>query len=229
MATPTEDVLTISASSSYSRSDDMAYATGNCPNCGALQFMVIAVTKTREHAWLRCINCRIALALNGDVVSPAQKPLRLPSGLPDDESDVWNEIRECLGVGAYTAAVMLCRKLLMHIAVAHGLPAKDSKDRAPNFTQCVEHLLAEGVVTKRMQPWIDRIREIGNEANHEIAPVDKEAALDVATFTQKLLELAYEMDDTMAKADPLSTEEPIPAANGSTIVHPGAPRKGLSF
>lgn len=115
---------------------------------------------------------------------------------------MWNEIRECLGVGAFTASVMLCRKLLMHVAVAHGLPARNAKDFAPTFAQCVDHLLAEGIVTKRMEPWIERIREVGNEANHEIAPVGKESALDVATFTQKLLELAYEMDDTMSKAQP---------------------------
>jgi len=90
----------------------------------------------------------------------------------------------------------------MHVAVTHGLPAKNAKDRAPNFAECVDHLVKEGIVTKRMEPWIERIREVGNEANHEIAPVGKESALDVATFTQKLLELAYEMDDTMTKAQP---------------------------
>lgn len=176
---------------------------GDCPNCAAHQFVIIAMTSSRDRAWLRCVNCKIAVVLNGGVASPAIKPLRVPLGLPEDESEVWGEIRECLGVGAYTAAVMLCRKLLMHIAVAHGLPAKDGKDRAPNFAQCVDHLVAEGVVTKRMEPWIERIREVGNEANHQIAPVGKESALDVATFTQKLLELAYEMDDTMARTQPL--------------------------
>lgn len=202
MSTPLEDVLTISAYSSYAKSDDRAYTTGDCPNCGAHQFMVIAVTTGQDRGWLRCINCRLALAVNGGVVSPAQKPLRVPSGLPAEEAAVWGEIRECLGVGANTAAVMLCRKLLMHIAVSHGLPAKNAKDFAPTFAQCVDHLVTEGVVTKRMEPWIERIKEVGNEANHELSPVGKESALDVATFTQKLLELAYEMDDTMTKSEP---------------------------
>ncbi|MBT2495073.1 DUF4145 domain-containing protein [Microbacterium sp. ISL-59] len=202
MANPTDDVLTIGAHSSFGKHEDRAYARGTCPSCGALQFIVIAVTKNRDRIWLRCISCKLAIAVNEGIASPAQKPLRVPAGLPGEEAKVWDEIRECLGVGAYTAAVMLCRKLLMHVAVAHGLPAKDGKDRAPNFTQCVDHLVVEGIVTKRMEPWIDRIREVGNEANHEISPVGKDAALDVATFTQKLLELAYEMDDTMVKADP---------------------------
>ena len=164
--------------------------------------MVIARTTPISKAWLRCIQCGLALAVNNDVVSPPLRPLRIPSGVTGAELDTWKEVRECLGVGAHSAAVMLCRKLLMHVAVSHGLPEKDAKDRAPNFAQCVDHLIAEGIVTKRMEPWIDRIREVGNEANHELVPVGKDSALDVAMFTQKLLELAYEMDDTMAKVGP---------------------------
>lgn len=202
MGTPLDDVLTINAAGSFTRSEERAYTMGDCPECGAHQFVVIAFTRSTSQIWARCVNCNLAMAINGGVASPPQQPLRMPLGLPDDEGELWGEIRECLGVGAYTAAVMLCRKLLMHIAVTHGLSAKDGKDRAPNFAQCVNHLVSEGVVTKRMEPWIERIREVGNEANHEIAPVGKESALDVATFTQKLLELAYEMDDTMTRAQP---------------------------
>ena len=99
-----------------------------------------------------------------------------------------------------------------HVAVTHGLPAKDKSNRAPNFAQCINHLASEGIITQKMRPWIDRIRDVGNEANHEISPVAKEAALDVATFTQKLLELAYEMDDTMAKAQPVTPPEAIELA-----------------
>ncbi|WP_435742894.1 DUF4145 domain-containing protein [Microbacterium sp. PMB16] len=206
MATPTEDIWTLSAAGSYNRGDNMAYTTGVCPSCGALQFIVVARTKNEDRGWLRCINCKLAVAVNGGMASPAQKPLRVPSGLPSDEEAVWAEIRECLGVGAYTASVMLCRKLLMHVAVAHGLPAKNGSDFAPNFKQCTDHLLKVGIVTTRMQPWIERIKNVGNEANHELSPVGKDSALDVATFTMKLLELAYEMDDTMAKASPVEGE-----------------------
>ncbi len=212
MGTPFDDVYVFETVNRYGKSSETAYAMADCPRCGAHQFVVIA-TDMRAQTWLRCINCKLATVKNGEVASPSQLPLRVPSGLPIDEGDVWNEIRQCLGVGAYTAAVMLCRKLLMHIAVAHGLPAKDSKDRAPNFSQCVDHLVTEGVVTKRMEPWIDRIREVGNEANHEIAPVNKDAALDVATFTQKLLELAYEMDDTMSRTNP-EDDPTVGIANG---------------
>lgn len=61
VATPIEDVYTISAASSFQKHEDRAYASGDCPQCGAHQFIVIAYTKTHGQAWLRCINCKIAV------------------------------------------------------------------------------------------------------------------------------------------------------------------------
>lgn len=202
MSTPFDDVRVFSTSNRYDTSAREAYAMGDCPKCGAHQFVVIAVTLTQQQAWLRCINCNLAVVQNGVVSSPSPLPLRAPSGVEGEELAAWDEARRCLGVGAYTAAVMLCRKLLMHVAVANGLPAKNEKGRAPDFTMCVEHLMSIGLVTIRMKKWIDRIKDVGNEANHEIAPVSKDSAMDVAKFTQTLLELAYEMDYTMAQAEP---------------------------
>ena len=212
MGTPTDDLTVVRTQYAITTAEERAYAMGKCPNCGALQFLVIAVTHANEQAWLRCLNCKTGVVMNGDTVSPPHLPLRIPAGLPDDEAAVWNEVRACLGVGANTSAVMMCRKLLMHVAVGYGLPAKNSKNRAPNFSECIDHLLAEGVITKRMQPWVVRIKDVGNEANHEIVPVASETAMDVAMFTQKLLELAYEMDDTMAKAQPVTPPEVIESA-----------------
>jgi hypothetical protein len=96
------------------------------------------------------------------------------------------------------AAVMLCRKLLFHVAVAHGLPPKNDKDRAPTYAEAVDHLEEQGLVTRKMRPWIERIKDVGNDANHELSPIEPGVALDVATFTEQLLVLAYELDALMA-------------------------------
>jgi len=108
-----------------------------------------------------------------------------------------------LSVGASTAAVMLCRKLLVHVAVGQGLAEQNDKGRSPTFASAVEYLQDEGIITKRMRPWVDRIREVGNEANHEIPSISAEVALDIATFTEQLLRLTYEMDALME--DPAAT------------------------
>src|SRR5690606_4358476 len=104
-------------------------------------------------AWMRCVNCRAPAVVHEGVVSPGVRPLRVPAGLPPVELAAWSEVRECLGVGASTAAVMLCRKLLLHVAVSHGLPEKGDKGRAPSFVDAVAHLEAVGIITTKMRPW----------------------------------------------------------------------------
>lgn len=148
---------------------------------------------------MRCTDCGLGLVSNHGGISPAVLPLGMPKGLLGDVLTCWEEVRSCLSVGANSAAVMMCRKLLFHIAVAHGLPEKDGKDRAPSFYAAVEHLETEEIITKKMRPWVDRIKDVGNGQNHEIQPIESGEAMDVARFTQKLLELAFEMDALMAE------------------------------
>lgn len=195
------DLFVVSAR--YGHLDPAAEETwlvATCPHCGGTQMGVVATTKEEGVVkWLRCANCLQGAVINGGVMAPSVRPLRVPKGLPAAEGMVWNEVRECLAVGATTASVMLCRKLLLHIAVTHGLAAKNAKGWAPTFKGIVDHLESQGLVTKRMRPWVERIRDVGNEANHELQPVSANEALDVATFTQQLLALAFEMDALMAE------------------------------
>lgn len=148
--------------------------------------------------WLSCVECGTPHVKVGSVIWPSSPPLSTPEGLASTELAVWTEIRECLGIGAYTSAVMMCRKMLFHLAVSNGLPAKDSKGRAPNFTEATKHLESEGIITSRMRPWVDRIKDIGNEANHELEAIGEKEALDVARFTEQLLRLSFEMDSLVA-------------------------------
>src|SRR5947209_7271488 len=78
-----------------------------------------------------CPNCRLPNTFRGSV-SPGDPTFRWterspspPFGekildLPPDINTVYEEARRCITVDAFSAAVMLCRKLLMHIAVERG-------------------------------------------------------------------------------------------------------------
>lgn len=189
----------------YPRSDSEAFALGNCAECGGTQMIVLAYTDS-EQAWYRCANCGLGLVDNRGAISPATAPLANPKGLAGTEMDVWSEVRRCLAIAAPTAAVMLCRKLLFHIAVSNGLPAKNDKDRAPTYAEAVTALERAEVITKKMRPWVDRIKDVGNDANHDLTPVTMDSAMDVARFTEQLLRLAYEMDALMAGGDTPSSE-----------------------
>ncbi|PFG16957.1 uncharacterized protein DUF4145 [Propionicimonas paludicola] len=162
---------------------------------------VVAFLPESELYWLRCVGCGRGFVREWGVTLPGAQPFDVPKGLPNTEAAVWAEIRSCLAAGAFTASAMMCRKLLFHVAVATGLPAKDKSNRAPTYAQCVNHLEAEGVITKRMRTWVDRIKDIGNDANHEITPVTEKQALDVAGFTHQLLRLSYEMDELVKPDD----------------------------
>jgi hypothetical protein len=193
---------------SISAGDKRAWVRADCPYCGAGTLVVLVQTRegteNPEATWARCTDClRPVLVVDGRTIPP-REPLSVPLGLAGVELEAWHEIRRCLGTGSYTAAVMLCRKLLLHLAVGHGLPAKDERDRAPSFVEAVDHLEQSGIFTARMRPWVERIKDIGNDANHEIQPITREPAMDVARFTEQLLRLAYEMDALMADPEQAS-------------------------
>lgn len=201
MATPFSDVAMVNErGSTYSSTSEDAWVLAPCAECDGRQMAVLARTHDNTAAWLRCVSCRRPYVVNNGELRPSSKPLSIPTGLVGVELDAWKEARECLGVGAYTAAVMMCRKILFHMAVREQMPPKNSKGKAPTFVEVVKHLEDSGIFTARMRPWVDRIKDVGNEANHEIVPVSREAAMDVARFTEQLLRLAYEMDYLISAA-----------------------------
>jgi hypothetical protein len=53
-----------------------------------------------------------------------------------------------------------------------------------------------------MRPWVDKIKDVGNEANHEIPSTTSAEAMDVAQFTRQLIRLAYELPAMVAEHAP---------------------------
>ena len=106
--------------------------------------------------------------------------------VPQDLNKLYEEARSCTTQGSYTAAVLACRKILMHIAVDKG--ANDDL----SFAKYVDHLAANGYVPPDGKNWVDHIRKKGNEANHEIVLMKREDADDLLTFTEMLLRFIYE-------------------------------------
>lgn len=115
----------------------------------------------------------------------------------DDQSvkELFDEARKAAGSGAPTAAAMACRVILMHVAVAKG--AK----KGLKFKQYVNFLNTEGYVPKGLEKWADRIREMGNDANHEIEIMNDEQAKSILKFTETLLKIIYEMPEEIKRVD----------------------------
>ena len=83
--------------------------------------------------------------------------------VPDSLNALYEEARRCTGQGCYTGAVLLCRKMLMNIAVE-----QEAKEGL-NFIEYVNFLSEKGYVPPNGKHWVDHIRKKGNEATHEIA------------------------------------------------------------
>lgn len=126
---------------------------------------------------------------------PPALPARQVSELPKDVGALYDEARECVACGAFTAAVLVCRKLLMNVAVSEGA------DPNNGFVQFVDFLVANSYVPPKAKQWVDYIRRRGNEANHEIQLMSRADAEALLTFMEMLLRLVYEFPASVPTQD----------------------------
>lgn len=117
---------------------------------------------------------------------PGVAPGSEVNNLPQEISALYREARNCVSVGAATASVLACRKLLMNIAVQKG--AEEGKP----FIFYVEHLSSKGFVPPDGKGWVDHIRQKGNEATHEIKLMSTTDANELISFAEMLLKFIYE-------------------------------------
>ena len=135
-----------------------------------------------KNAWFYCVNCRKGCVSNGlVVVVPGKLDFPTPEGTPEQEAQLWEEVRRCLSAGAFNAAAMLCRKLLLHMVFTH----KRSLDRNAtpddlSFAAAVRYLADNGVITEAMNNLATNIKDVGNKANHELPHVTETDARDIA-------------------------------------------------
>jgi hypothetical protein len=144
-----------------------------------------------------CTDCAqpTYFGLSGVTVSGKKSPERQVPGprpggevlhLPDNIRALYKEARDCVAASAHTAAVLTCRKLLMHIGVEQG--AKENQ----SFASYVDHLVTKGYAPPGSEGWVGHIKEKGNEANHEIILMDQPDAEELLVFLEALLKFIYE-------------------------------------
>jgi len=109
---------------------------------------------------------------------------------------LYSEARDCTAAGAYTAAVMLCRKLLMNVSVHLGAQPGES------FQSYITYLWDQHYVPINSKAWMDHIRKKGNEANHEIHTMTEADAKELLKFTEMLLRLVYEFPSSAPSPPP---------------------------
>lgn len=143
-----------------------------CPNCGGPSF----------HA---PNGCRFPMPALGNPVSH----------VPPELNALYEEARRSTSQNCFTGAVLLCRKMLMNIAVQQGAV------EGLKFIEYVSHLSDKGYVPPNGKQWVDHIRRKGNEATHEIAVMKEQDARELVTFLEMLLRFIYEFP-SMVPAQP---------------------------
>ncbi len=159
---------------------------GNQNNIG----YVLICTYCNKPSFIEAINDRVLST------TPAAKLGNEVAGLTDDIQALYDEARKSTSVGAYTSAVLTCRKILMHVAVQKGA------EEGNKFIEYVDYLLENNYIPPDGRNWVDYIRTKSNEANHEIVIMKRKDADDLITFTEMLLRLIYEFPDRLTKDVP---------------------------
>ena len=113
--------------------------------------------------------------------------------LPAEIEALYREARNCVAASCYTAAVLLARKLLMHIGVQQGAQPNQS------FLSYVDHLATAGYVPPNGRAWVDHIRNKGNEATHKIVLMTQGDAQELLAFAGMLLKFIYEFPNRVPK------------------------------
>lgn len=173
-----------------SKIDPISYKCGYCgmeigSNVG-YQYML-----SRSVDIYICPNCgQPTFSYNGILTPGSSYGSEIPN-LPVTVESIYNEARSSYKAGAYTGVILICRKVLMNVAIDRG--AK------PNlkYIEYVDYLLNEGYVPPKSKQWIDDIRKEGNSATHDETSKNKIDAKKILDFVQMLLLINYKFNDDL--------------------------------
>ena len=97
---------------------------------------------------------------------------------------------------------MVCRKILMHVAVDAGAPENKS------FLEYVEALGSKGFIPPQGKGWVDYVRTRGNAANHDIVLMGQDDSRVLVAFVEMLLRFIYELPK-LVPSTPAAAVEPM--------------------
>ena len=167
------------------------YTCGHCER--SVGGLVIAYTVETQIVWLLCPSCGHGSVQHGNTILPSLLSVPQVEGLPSDICQVYDEARKSFAVEAYTGCELLCRKILMGVAVDRG--AAEDK----SFEHYVDYLKDNGHITASLKDMADIIRRNGNQSTHKIGQPDPERAEYTMGFTAQVLRSIYEIESQFSK------------------------------
>lgn len=164
-----------------------------CPHCNlkiaGIKHIAIRWMDNPTYYVLECPSCSspIIYQCYNQQTFPVGYALRSVKHLTEDVDTIYAEVRGAIAAGCYTAAVILARTAIMHIAVEQ--KAEENK----SFLYYVNYLVEKGYVPPNAKAWIDTIRKMANDSVHKLEIWKKEDAEKIGTFLMYLLVFVYEL------------------------------------
>lgn len=131
----------------------------------------------------------VMIERGGAVVSQIPEAREFEAGdrWPPELGQLFDEAARAFAAGAFTATAMVCRKVLMACACQEG-----DADGKP-FTQYVDYIVGTVLTFPRAKEAIDKIRGIGNEANHKVKFVSRDDARRALSIVSYMLSTIYSL------------------------------------
>lgn len=166
----------------------------DCPFCGN-RISSVQGYKAAAHAEIYvCSHCQFptfwGVLPDGSTrfQLPGPKPGKPVANLPPDVIVLYEEARNSVAAGANTAAVLVCRKMLVDLAVSQG----ETWAKGKPFTEYVKYLADRVFAPTYSATWLDRIRQDGNKATHELGLMRQADAMLLIEFIEMLLRVLFE-------------------------------------
>ncbi|MBI4062355.1 hypothetical protein HY410_00375 [Candidatus Gottesmanbacteria bacterium] len=105
-----------------------------------------------------CSTCGMPTYMYSNIQIPGPISGRNINHLPENVDTIYKEMREDIKNSAYTSAVLLGRKLIMHLAVDVA-----GAEEGKTFVNYVEHLKGSGYIPPNGDKALEFMRKIGNE------------------------------------------------------------------
>jgi len=134
-----------------------------------------------------CPYCKNPTFLIDNIQKPGAATTPKLDNIPENIMTIYNEALDCIANGCYTATTMLCRKIIMNVAV------NEKADKNESFAYYVNYLEKNHYIPPKGLEWIDKIRKKGNEATHEIESIQEIDAKIILSFVYFFLIFLYEM------------------------------------
>jgi hypothetical protein len=157
---------------------------------GAYEHYELGSDVTGKYSFLKCPKCKSPFIVvqvedgaDWDQPSRVYPPIEaISTAIPFPITATYLEARACFKARAYTATVVMCRKVLEGICEEHKVVAR-------NLAIALREMRDRGIIESRLFEWADALRISGNEAAHSVnTSIAVQDARDILEFTNALLE-----------------------------------------